>query len=402
MPYAADLHLHSSHAYATSKALTLPNLAKWAKLKGIDLLTTADFTHPHWLRQLTANLTPTGNGLYQYEGIHFVLGTEVSCVYSQDGRGRRVHILLFAPSLATVNNLNRSLAAHGNLASDGRPTLSLSARDLTELVLNIDPRCIVVPAHAWTPWYGVFGSKSGFDSLEQCFQDLTHLIPAVETGLSSDPAMNWGVPFLSGKTLISCSDAHSLPKLGRELTVFNGPLTYQGLSDALSNNDLAYTVEFFPEEGKYHYDGHRKCGICQPPETSLEQSGRCSVCGRPLTLGVLHRTRSLAARPPQESRSPAGFIHSLEDRPPFARLVPLQELIAQVLGQGVQTKRVLNTYLQTVGELGNELHALLHASPSDLTAAAGGPLAQAILQARGGKLMIKPGYDGVFGTVSLQ
>ena len=401
MSYVADLHLHSSYAYATSKALTLPNLAKWAKLKGIDLLASADFTHPQWFRELSENLIPEDNGLYQYAGVHFVLGAEVSCIYSQDGRGRRIHILLFAPNLSTVEKLNQALAPHGNLAVDGRPTLTLSVRDLTELVLETDPRCVVVPAHAWTPWYGVFGSKSGFDSLEECFQDLTPAIPAVETGLSSDPAMNWGVPNLAGKTIISFSDAHSLPKLARELTVFNGPLTYQGLSDALFQNRVAYTVEFYPEEGKYHYDGHRKCHVCQPPGASLEQRGLCPVCHRPLTLGVLHRTRSLSAEPVSESRAPDGFIHSPDGRPPFTRLVPLQEIIAQVLGQGLATKGVTKAYFGVINELGSELQTLLHASPADLALAAGEPLARAILQARRGDVQVSPGYDGVFGTVSL-
>ncbi len=401
MSYVADLHLHSAYAYATSKALTLPNLAKWAKLKGIDLLASADFTHPRWFRELSENLTPEGNGLYRYDGVHFVLGTEVSCVYSQGGRGRRVHILVFAPDLSTVAELNLALASHGNLDSDGRPTLSLSVRDLTDLVLQTDPRCIVVPAHAWTPWYGVFGSKSGFDSLEECFQDLTPAIPAVETGLSSDPAMNWGVPDLAGKTIVSFSDAHSLPKLARELTVFDGPLTYQGLTDALFQNRVAYTVEFYPEEGKYHYDGHRKCGVCQPPEASLERRGFCPVCRRPLTLGVLHRTRSLSTTTADDSRGPDGFIHSHDGRPPFTRLVPLQEIIAQVRGLGLATKGVTNAYFDVVNQLGSELQALLHASADDLTVAAGEPLARAVLQARRGEVEVSPGYDGVFGTVSL-
>ncbi|MCH8897527.1 MAG: DNA helicase UvrD [Chloroflexi bacterium] len=409
MTYIADLHLHSAYAYACSKYLTLENLAKWAKLKGIDLLATADFTHPRWLSELTQQLTPTGTGLYQFQGAHFVLGTEVSCVYRQGGASRRVHVLLFAPDLDTVSRLNLFLSDYGNLVQDGRPTLRLSVRDLTEAVLDTNPNCIVIPAHVWTPWYGVFGSKSGFDSLAECFLDLTPSINAVETGLSSDPAMNWAIPELENLTIISCSDAHSLPKLAREVTAFEGELTYQGLSDALSQNRVAFTAEFYPEEGKYHYDGHRKCGISQSPEETLRQGGRCPVCRRPLTLGVLNRTRSLSAEPVLAERGSDGFVRlagsstsASKKRPPFIRLVPLQEIIATVLGQGVSAKRVQSTYFHLVEELGSELEVLINASPSDLISLAGEEIGPAILRARAGDVRVEPGYDGVFGRISIE
>lgn len=404
MPYIADLHLHSAYAYATSSALTLPNLALWAKLKGIDLLATADFTHPVWFRELRDNLTvAAAAGLYRYGGVHFVLGTEVSCVYRQEGQGRRVHLLLFAPDLAAAARLNRALAAYGNLESDGRPTLSLSARDLTALALEVNPDCIVMPAHAWTPWYGVYGSKSGFDTLAAAFGDLYRHIPAIETGLSSDPEMNWAVPELRDKTIVSFSDAHSLPRLGREVTAFAGEMSYPGLAAALRDNQVAYTVEFYPEEGKYHYDGHRQCGVAQHPETTQGVGADCPVCGRPLTLGVLHRTLRLAAtgRLSAGIRQPDGFIASPEGRPPFARLIPLPEIIAAALRQGVNTKGVQNKYRQVIAELGSELAALLYAGPADLTAAAGPELAAAVLQARVGNIYVEPGYDGVYGKVSL-
>jgi len=404
MPYLADLHLHSAYAYATSSALTLPNLASWAQLKGIDLLATADFTHPVWFRELQDNLTAAdAAGLYRYGGVHFVLGTEVSCVYRQEGRGRRIHLLLFAPDLATAARLNRALAAYGNLESDGRPTLSLSARDLTALALETDPDCIVLPAHAWTPWYGVYGSKSGFDTLAAAFGDLYPHIPAIETGLSSDPAMNWAIPELRDKTIVSFSDAHSPPRLGREVTAFAGEMSYPGLAAALRNNQVAYTVEFYPEEGKYHYDGHRKCGVAQHPETTLGVGADCPVCGRPLTLGVLHRTLRLAGAGELSAgiRQYDGFITSPEGRPPFARLIPLAEVIAAVLGQGVNTKGVQDKYRQVIAELGSELAILLYADNADLTAAAGPELAAAVLQARAGNLYVEPGYDGVYGKVSL-
>ena len=410
MSFVADLHLHSSYAYATSSALTLDNLAHWAKLKGIDLLATADFTHPAWFQELQSNLVAGPDRTYQYGGVNFVLGTEVSCVFRQGGQGRRVHVLLFAPDLDTVAAINAALSPYGNLQQDGRPTLTLSAHDLTALVLDLNPDCLVIPAHAWTPWYGIYGSKSGFDCLAEAFGDLTDCIPAIETGLSSDPEMNWAIPELSNKAIVSFSDAHSLPKLGRELTVFTGQPDYQGLSDGLWHNRVSYTVELYPEEGKYHYDGHRKCGVSWHPDESTRHGGRCPVCRRPLTLGVLHRALALAegvsfesAIPAPEGGSdlPAGLVHSATGRPPFARIVPLLDLIAAVRGRGANTKGVQAEYLNLVQELDSELQTLLWASESELSQAAGPDLSQAILQARKGDIHLEPGYDGVYGKVSV-
>lgn len=410
MSYVADLHLHSPYAYATSSALTLKNLAHWARFKGVDLLATADFTHPAWLRELEENLVEESPGLYGYGGVRFIVGTEVSCVFQQGGRGRRVHLLVFAPGLATAARLNRALAPHGNLESDGRPTLTLSARDLTALVLETSPDCIVMPAHIWTPWYGVYGSKSGFDRLSEAFGDMAPQIYAVETGLSSDPEMNWAVPELAGKAIVSFSDAHSLPKLAREATVFDGELSYSGLADSLRFNRVPYSVEFHPEEGKYHFDGHRKCGVSQHPEVTQRQGSRCPVCRRPLTLGVLNRTRQLAQGEPPKALAaakaggpplPDGLIPAREGRPPFIRLIPLQEIVAGVLRQGPNTKRVQAVSQLIVAELGSELVALLWACAADLEKAAGPELAQAILQARRGDIYVDPGYDGVYGKIAL-
>ena len=339
MTYLADLHIHSSYAYATSKALTLENLAAWARFKGLDLLATADFTHPRWFAELESRLSPAGgDGLYEFEGVWFVLGTEVSCVYRQGGRVRRIHVLLFAPGLEAAAGLNRALAAHGKLDQDGRPTLTMSARDLTALVLDVDPACLVIPAHAWTPWYGVFGSKSGFDSLEECFLDLTQAIAAIETGLSSDPAMNWGVPELRSRAILSFSDAHSLPKLAREATAFNGPLTYAGLAGAIAANDVAFTVEFYPEEGKYHYDGHRKCGVSRAPDFSeterLPDRDTCPVCRKTLTLGVLHRVMSRTPEPVVVRPGPDGFVNSPDGRPPLHPPSPVAGVGIPSPGQG--------------------------------------------------------------------
>ena len=339
--FVADLHLHSRYAYACSKNLTLANIVAAAKIKGIDLLATADFTHPAWLAELEANLTPVDDGTFQFDGVNFVLGTEVSCVYKQGGKGRRLHLLLFLPSFESVARFNTALRERGSkLNNDGRPSVGMPAPDLVSMMLDIDPRAIVIPAHVWTPWYGLLGSKSGFDSLEECFGGLAPVVRAVETGLSSDPAMNWAVPEMADRTIVSFSDAHSLPNLGREVTVFRQTPTYVGLKDALEHNRIAYTVEFYPEEGKYHYDGHRSCGVSQSPEKTLDRGSRCPVCARPLTLGVLHRVQSLAGEASEAMPDPDGFIRPKDGRPPFLRLVPLEELLAETLGVGQRSKAV--------------------------------------------------------------
>jgi uncharacterized protein (TIGR00375 family) len=400
MGYAADLHLHSPYAFACSKNLTLENLSAWAKLKGIDLLACGDFTHPVWCGELRRKLTPAGPGLYQSNGVHFVLGTEVCCVYRQGGRSRRIHLLLFAPDFETVGRLNLALGTRGNrLESNGRPILNLSARDLTVLALEIDPGCMVIPAHVWTPWFGVFGSKSGFDNLEECFQDMTPHIHALETGLSSDPAMMWPIRELEQKTFVSFSDAHSPPKLGRELTVFEGELSYRGLAEALAHQRVAYTAEFYPQEGKYHYDGHRKCGVRQSPEDTRRLGGQCPACRRPLTLGVLNRVQVMANGGLEAATFSDGFVRHAGSRPPFIRLVPLQEIIAETLGQGTATKRVDAEYRRISLELGGELQVLTGATAADLEKVAGERLTQAVMKARLGDVQIDPGYDGVFGKV---
>ena len=402
MSYVADLHLHSRFAYATSKHLTLENLATWAKTKGIDLLASADFTHPAWRRELEQNLTPVSPGHYSFLGVHFVLGTEVSCVYNQGGRNRRLHLLLLVPDFGTVQQISNALTrSKANLESDGRPILRLSARDFTALALDINPECIVIPAHIWTPWYGLFGSKSGFDSLEECFLDMTPHIHAVETGLSSDPAMNWAIPELASRTIVSFSDAHSVAKLGREVTVFQGEFSYQGLADALVHQKVAYSVEFYPEEGKYHHSGHRKCGIRLSPEETENTGVRCPTCQRPLTLGVLHRVRELSQGEVPAFRDTHGFVQNEEGRPPFIRLVPLVEIIAETLGRGAATKGVRLEYQRIVQELGSELHVLVETDGSDLERVAGERLAQGILKARTGDVRVEPGYDGLYGTVRL-
>ena len=406
LEFVADLHVHSRYAYACSKNLTLANLAAMAKVKGIGLLATGDFTHPAWLAELEGNLTPVDAGTYQYDGVNFVLGTEVSCVYRQGGKGRRLHLLLFLSSLERVKRFNGELARRGvRLEGDGRPSAGISAREMASLALDVDEDAMVIPAHIWTPWYGLLGSVSGFDSLEECFGDLTPLIRAIETGLSSDPAMNWSVPDMEERAILSFSDAHSLPNLGREVTVLKGMPAYDGLRDAVEKNNVAYTVEFYPEEGKYHYNGHRNCGVSQSPGETARQGGSdCPVCGRPLTLGVLHRTQLLgpvsADHEYQEpTPGPDGFIRPPDGRPPFMRLVPLEELLAETLGVGRRTKSVARLYQRLCAELGSELAALAWAEGADIERLAGEQVAQAVLKARTGRVTAEPGFDGQYGRV---
>ncbi len=401
----ADLHIHSRYAYACSKNLTLANLASTAKTKGIHMLATGDFTHPAWLAELEAGLAEIDEGTFEFEGVRFVLGTELSCVYKQGGRSRRLHLLLFLSSIEKVKRFNSDLTQRGvKLEGDGRPSVRMTAIELTSLALDVDPRAIVIPAHIWTPWYGMLGSVSGFDSLEECFGDMSPLVKAVETGLSSDPAMNWGVPGMKGRAIVSFSDAHSLPNLGREATVFQGVATYAGLRSAIEANEVAYTVEFYPEEGKYHLNGHRNCGVSQSPgETVSQVSERCPECGRPMTLGVLHRVQSLSGSPEVETadgpRDGDGFVRSEDGRPPFLRLVPLEELLAETLGVGRRTKRVNAVYQRLCDELGGELQVLSSVDEADICAVAGERVAEAVIRARRGMVTIEPGFDGQYGVV---
>ena len=401
MPFVADLHLHSSYAMATSRELNLENLARWAKIKGIDLLASADFTHPAWFQEVRRKMRDSGDGLYEYEGVQFVLGTEVNCTAEQGGRHRRVHLLVFAPSLETVSRINAALANKGDLSGDARPTLHLSARDLVSTLLELDSRCLVIPAHAWTPWFGVYGSKSGFDSLEECFGDTADYIYAVETGLSSDPAMNWMIPELDRRSIVSFSDAHSLPKLGRELTIFDGELSYRGLSDALKGQSIGSTIEFFPQEGKYHLSGHRKCGVRYSPSEVETNGPRCPVCGRRITLGVMQRVTELAHRQVVTWTDPEGFTRADNNRPPFKRLLTLDTIIAQALRTGIKTKKVQSQYQKLTTELSSELEVLTSAPLSDIAKFSGEQIAEAVARVRNGDITIEPGYDGLYGTVKV-
>lgn len=410
MIYAADLHLHSPYARAVSPRITFENMAQWAKVKGIDLLASADFTHPAWFAQTRRTLRECGDGLLEHGGVRFVLGTEVNCSAKQGGRLRRVHMLLFAPNLDAAARINAAIAPRGALDADGRPTLRMTPRDLLSEALAVDDRAIVMPAHAWTPHFGVFGAKSGFDSLSECFGDLTPQVPAVETGLSSDPSMNWRLPELDNLSVVSFSDAHSLSKMARELTLFDGELSYDGLRDALRSQSVHCTIEFFPEEGKYHNSGHRNCGVNLTPAEAVETGGICPRCGRRMTPGVMQRVEELAAmsggRPaPALTRGDDGLTRGSNGRPPFRSLVGLQQIIAEAVGRGVNAKSVQTQYERLVNELGSELHILTAAATADIMLAAGQPsgaaIAQGVDRVRKGDIRIVPGYDGVFGKVSV-
>ncbi|NQT00059.1 MAG: DNA helicase UvrD, partial [Candidatus Omnitrophica bacterium] len=321
MKFIADFHIHSKYSRATSREMDLENIVDWAKLKGISLVGTGDFTHHLWLRELKSKLKPSGNGIFAYKGVNFILTAEISNIYSKAGRGRRVHNVLFAPDFATVEKINNELAGFGNLSSDGRPMLGMDCISLVEVVLAASSDCLIVPAHAWTPWYSLFGSNSGFDTIEECFEQYTKDIYALETGLSSDPAMNWCWSALDRFSLISNSDAHSPSRLGREANVFDCQLDYYEIIDTLKKKDkrrFLYTVEFFPQEGKYHYDGHRNCKILYSPAESKSKNNICPVCGRSLTVGVMHRVQQLGDR--DECFFPDNAI-------PFKNLNPLDEII---------------------------------------------------------------------------
>ena len=404
MKFIADFHLHSKYSRATSRNMDLENLEKWAKIKGIKVLGTGDFSHPEWFKNLKEKLEPAEPGLFKLKNsdseTRFILTTEISCVYSKAGKVRKIHIITFAPSFEIVEKINVHLGWIGNLKADGRPILGLDAKELTKIVLNISEDCLIVPAHLMTPWFSLFGSRSGFDSLEECFEEYSKYIYAGETGLSASPDMLWRMPDGRKITLISNSDSHSPHRLGREANVFEGEeLSYQSIINAIKNKGststnlrLAYTIEFFPQEGKYHYDGHRLCGISFSPQESKKSGNICPSCGRPLTIGVLNRVEELADRP--EGFKPENTI-------PFKSLVPLEEIIADALGQMAGTKQVEEEYQNLIKKFGNEFKLLLEVSRQDLETTTLPEIAEGIIRVREGKVFVEPGYDGVYGKIRI-
>ena len=393
--FVADFHIHSRYSRATSSQLTTKELARWAKLKGIGVLGTGDFTHPLWLQELRERLHPTGRGLFEFDGAHFCLTAEVSTLFYKRGKAHNIHHVLFAPSFEAVDRINQELSQFGSLSLDGRPILQMEAWRLVEIVLGVEPRGLVVPAHAWTPHFAIFGSNSGFDTVEECFEHQAKNIFVLETGLSSDPAMNWRLSKLDRYTLISNSDSHSARRIGREANVFHCELDYDEIATALRTKDrtkLLYTVEFFPEEGKYHFDGHRKCGVRFSPQETKQQGFRCPTCGRAVTVGVMHRVEKLADR--AEGNRPPNAI-------PYKNIVPLEEIIADALGVGVGTQAVEREYLTLIDKCGTEFAVLLKTSEEELRKVAPARIVEGIIRMRQGNVQIEPGYDGEYGKVKL-
>lgn len=407
MKMIADLHIHSRFSMATSKEGTPENLDFWARKKGISLIGTGDFTHPVWREELKERLVSEGNGLYRLrdeyvkeesrkfpgEGTHFVVSGEISSIYKKNGKTRKIHNVILLPSLEAADAMAQRLEKIGNIHSDGRPILGLDSHDLLEMMLDVCPEGILIPAHIWTPHFSVLGAKSGFDSVEECFEELAPYIHALETGLSSDPAMNWRISKLDRYQLVSNSDAHSPSKLGREANLLDIDCSYEGLYRAIQTGEgLEGTVEFFPEEGKYHFDGHRKCGVSLSPVEAERLGGICPVCGKKLTMGVDHRVEQLADRA-------EGFVK--KDGKKYESLVPLPEVISACMGYSTASKKVQGCFEQMIQTLGTEFDILRNVPSEDIKSCAGERIAEGIENVRTGNVKRIPGYDGEYGKIEL-
>ena len=405
--YIADLHIHSRYSRATSKDCTPEHLDLWARRKGIHIVGTGDFTHPAWREELTEKLEPAEDGLYvlkdeyriREEGVpgemipRFVVTGEISSIYKKNGKVRKVHSLILLPGLEDAERISAKLEQIGNIHSDGRPILGLDCHDLLEIILELCPAAVYVPAHIWTPHFSLFGAFSGFDTAEECFEDLTPYIHAMETGLSSDPPMNWRVSALDRFQLISNSDAHSPAKLGREASLFDIPMSYEGLAKAIQTGEgLGGTIEFFPEEGKYHMDGHRKCNLCLTPSETMKYNGKCPVCGRKITIGVSHRVEELADRPEDYVR---------ENAKRFESLVPLPEVIGASLGVSAASKKTEREYHRILSELGPEFEILRNLPLEEIRRVSGTRVAEGIGRLRSGQVERIPGFDGEYGVIRL-
>jgi len=456
MELIADLHLHSKYSRAVSQQMVIPQIAFWAAKKGINLVGTADWTHPLWLRELKGSLEEEGEGIYKIKiqnskfksqnenskfksqnenskfksqnenskfkisEIQFVLAAEISSIYSQGGKVRRIHNLVLAPSFAVVEKINEKLRHAGvNLLADGRPMTGLSCPQLCELVFSVDKNCLIIPCHVWTPWFSLYGANSGFDSTEECFGKYADYIYAVETGLSSDPAMNWRIKELDNRAIVSFSDAHSPQKLGREATVFalgenkipNSKFqipnfSFKTIAEAIKRQQIAYTIEFYPEEGKYHYTGHRNCGVRQSPEETRRLGKICPVCGKRLTVGVMHRVEQLAGREVKSQKlkvkSGVTIIYDeKKSRSPYVMLVPLMEILAEAMNKSISSQNVLNEYNKLTDVFDSEFAVLLEAPVEELVKISGEKVAEGIEKVRSGDIVVEPGYDGVFGTVKI-
>lgn len=431
MQIIADLQLHSKYSRAVSQRMDLDEIAYWSDKKGINLVATGDWTHPMWIREIKIKLKETSAGLYSINqvksdlpvsrSVKFLLSTEISSIYTQGGKARRVHNLIFSPSIETCDKIIQELRKRGaNLMSDGRPIVGISSKDLLEMVLTIDKNALFIPAHIWTPWFSLFGSKSGFDSIEECFAESAKYIYAIETGLSSDPIMNWQIKELENRSILSFSDAHSGPKLGREATVFINnsnketvtDFTFQDISNAIKRVPdgrlkIGYTIEFFPEEGKYHWSGHRACNVKYNPRQVKEKGIICPVCHSPLTIGVENRVIDLSDKTfrqedllPVKNRSGVTFISDrAKKRRPFVSLVPLLEVLTET--NNGSHAQALREYERLTSTLGTEFDILLKKSPEEIEKSSGSGLSKAIEIIRDRKVYVDPGYDGVFGIVKI-
>lgn len=401
-----DLHIHSRYSRACSPDLVLPRIARACEIKGIDIVATGDYTHPAWFAHIKDSLVEENEGVYKLKNenskARFILSTEISCIYKHKDATRRVHLLILAPNIAAVEKFNNILQERGiNIRSDGRPIMGLSSKEVLGMILDIDPRFMMIPAHIWTPWFSVLGSKSGYNSLEECFEDLSPHIRAAETGLSSDPPMNRRLSVLDNITLVSNSDAHSPDNLGREANVFSfaddAEITYKEITRIIKEGDrrkFLYTIEFYPEEGKYHFDGHRDCGVVLSPKETKKNKFLCPKCRKPVTVGVAHRVEDLASREMDEIPKDK-FI-------PHKYIVPLRELLAKIFSVGPKSKKVAAEYDRLINNAGNEFHILLDAEPELIKKHATEPaIAEAIVNMRAGKVRVSPGYDGEYGRVEV-
>ena len=402
----ADLHIHSRYSRATSKNLDFPNLVRYARIKGLHMLGTGDITHPIWFNEIK-KLQEKDTGIYYYDNFPFVLTGEISLMYSQDGKGRRVHLVLLMPSIGVAEQFNSFLDKKGRRDYDGRPIFGFSCVELMDNVSEISKDIEIIPAHSWTPWFGIFGSMSGFDSLKEAFQDKVDFVHAIETGMSSSPDMNWRIKELNDKSIISFSDLHSFwPwRIGREATIFkimkdNGnenKISYKEILRQIRENDFFATIETDPAYGKYHYDGHRVCKFSCSPQKSKELNGMCPVCGKPLTIGVENRVEKLA-----DAKRPAGFMP--KNAKPFYKLLPLHELIALAKASTLASRKTWLVYNQLIEKFGNEFNILLNVEKQELIKALPQDelLVQLILQNRIGNINVKPGFDGEYGIPMLK
>lgn len=399
MRIVADLHIHSRYSRATSREMEVKSLSKWAEMKGINLLGTGDFTHPLYFMELKNALEEAEEGLYRVKGrktdVRFMLTAEVSNIFTQDGLSKRIHTIILAPSFETAEKINKLLSRKGDLLADGRPTFTFPVKELLKMVIDIDERCMLIPAHAWTPWFSIFGSNSGFNSIEEAFGDLSKFIYAIETGLSSDPPMNWRLSSLDRITLLSNSDAHSPSRIGRECNVFDCELSYSSITEVIKKKDkrgFLFTVEFFPEEGKYHYDGHRTCNVSLNPKETKRLNGICPKCGKKLTIGVLNRVEELADR--EEGERPENAID-------FRHLVPLAEIIGEAIGAEPASRAVESHYERLVLAGGNELSVLMDVPLEELKKVTLPKVIEGIRLVREGRVKVQPGFDGVYGKIKI-